>query len=438
MEKILERCFILFSKVQKTKMNNKLDKLKIAIIGSGISGLTCAYILDKKHKVSLYEKNNYFGGHTHTHTISENNRKLNIDTGFIVYNENTYPNFIKLLKKLNVESQKTSMGFSVKHSKKDFEYSGNSFSAIFAKKTNLLNFNFLNMIKNILSFNKHSVLDLETFDKNLSLRDYLRIKGHSQYFINNYIIPMAAAIWSTPPLKVLDMPALFFIRFFKNHGLLEVVNRPQWWVIKNGSKQYVKKIINNFKGKTFLNSEVLSVDRNNNKVFINLSNEIKEYDCVIFATHSNQTLSMINTPSKNEKDILSSIDYQKNVATLHTDSSILPKRKIAWSSWNYLINSNNDAVTLTYNMNILQSLNTKETYCVTINDNKNIDENKILKKMTYHHPLFNLKSVNAQSLKEKINGVNNTYFCGAYWANGFHEDGVNSALDVCSKFGMGL
>ena len=411
---------------------------KIAIIGSGISGLTCAHILDKKYNVSIYEKNDYFGGHTHTHTINEDNRKINVDSGFIVYNENTYPNFIKLLKILEVDSQKTSMGFSVKHSKKDFEYSGNSLNAIFAKKSNLLNFNFLNMIKNILSFNKHSVIDVKSLNQNLSLKDYLDMKGFSKYFINNYIVPMAAAIWSTPPLKVLDMPALFFIRFFKNHGLFEVLNRPQWWVIKNGSKQYVKKIIKNFKGKTFLNSKVLSVERKNNKVFITLDNEIKEYDYVIFATHSNQALSMINNPSKNEKDILGNIKYQKNIATLHTDASILPKRKIAWSSWNYLINSNNDEVTLTYNMNILQSLNTKETYCVTINDNQNIEENKILKKITYHHPLFNIESVNAQSLKEKINGVNNTYFCGAYWANGFHEDGVNSALDVCSKFGMGL
>ena len=419
-------------------MSIKSDKLKIAIIGSGISGLTCAHILDKKHNVTIYEKNDYFGGHTHTHTIYENNRKINVDSGFIVYNENTYPNFIKLLKNLEVDSQKTSMGFSVKHSKKDFEYSGNSLSAIFAKKSNLLNLNFLNMIKNILSFNKQSASDLESLSENFSLKDYLNTKGFSQYFINNYIIPMAAAIWSTPPLKVLDMPALFFIRFFKNHGLLEVVNRPQWWVIKNGSKQYVKKIIKNFKGKTFLNSKVLSVDRKENKVFITIDNEIKEYDCVIFATHSNQALSMINNPSKNEKDILGNIKYQKNIATLHTDASILPKRKIAWSSWNYLINSNNDAVTLTYNMNILQSLNTNKTYCVTINDNHNIDKNKILKEMTYHHPLFNLESVHAQSLKDKINGVNNTYFCGAYWANGFHEDGVNSALDVCSKFGLGL
>ena len=419
-------------------MSIKSDKLKIAIIGSGISGLTCAHILDKKHNVTIYEKNDYFGGHTHTHTINEDNTKINVDSGFIVYNENTYPNFIKLLKNLEVDSQKTSMGFSVKHSKKDFEYSGNSLSAIFAKKTNLLNLNFLSMIKNILSFNKQSASDLETLSENLSLKDYLNTKGFSQYFINNYIIPMAAAIWSTPPLKVLDMPALFFIRFFKNHGLLEVVNRPQWWVIKNGSKQYVKKIIKNFKGKTFLNSKVLSVDRKENKVFITIDNEIKEYDCVIFATHSNQALSMINNPSKNEKDILGNIKYQKNIATLHTDASILPKRKIAWSSWNYLINSNNDAVTLTYNMNILQSLNTNKTYCVTINDNQNIDKNKILKEMTYHHPLFNLESIHAQSLKDKINGVNNTYFCGAYWANGFHEDGVNSALDVCSKFGLGL
>ncbi len=419
-------------------MKKNINKLKIAIIGSGISGLTCAHILDKKHKVTIYEQNNYFGGHTHTHTISEKERKLNIDSGFIVYNENTYPNFIKLLKKINVEGQKTSMGFSVKHSKKDFEYSGNSFDSIFAKRTNLLNFNFLNMIKNILSFNKQSIIDLERFEENISLRDYLSIRRHSQYFIDNYIIPMAAAIWSTPPLKVLDMPALFFIRFFKNHGLLEVVNRPQWWVIKNGSKQYVKKIINSFRGEAFLNSRVLSVDRGDDTVFINLEAERREYDCVIFATHSNQTLSILNAPTEDEKNILSSIQYQKNIATLHTDSSILPKRKKAWSSWNYLINSNKDAVTLTYNMNILQNLNSSKTYCVTINDNNTIDKNKILKEMTYHHPLFNLKSLKAQSLKKSINGANNTYFCGAYWANGFHEDGVNSALDVCNKFGLGL
>ena len=206
---------------------------KIAIIGSGISGLTCAHILDKKYNVSIYEKNDYFGGHTHTHTINEDNRKINVDSGFIVYNENTYPNFIKLLKILEVDSQKTSMGFSVKHSKKDFEYSGNSLSAIFAKKSNLLNFNFLNMIKNILSFNKQSVIDVKSLNQNLSLKDYLDMKGFSKYFINNYIVPMAAAIWSTPPLKVLDMPAHFFIRFFKNHGLFEVLNRPQLWVIKN-------------------------------------------------------------------------------------------------------------------------------------------------------------------------------------------------------------
>tara|TARA_X000000368_G_scaffold85053_1_gene64427 strand:- start:1681 stop:2940 length:1260 start_codon:yes stop_codon:yes gene_type:complete len=419
-------------------MNNIDKNLKIAIIGSGISGLTSAYILNKKYDVSIYEKNDYLGGHTHTHKIAENSKTFNIDSGFIVYNENTYPNFIKLLDLLKVERQHSTMGFSVKKSYKDFEYSGNSIWSIFAKKSNLFNPYFLNMLTSVLRFNRTSINDLNNIDPSTSLIDYLKSKKFSNYFIKYYVVPMAAAIWSTSPKMILKMPALFFIKFFNNHGLLQIKNRPQWWVIKNGSKQYVKKIIEQFNGTIHLNTPVKKVIRNKNHVIIETKSKSEVFDAVIFATHSDQSLKLINDISNNEKNILSKIKYQKNTALIHTDTSVLPKRKHAWSSWNYLLNKDNNTVTLTYNMNILQSLNTSKTYCVTINDCDLINKDKIIKKIDYEHPLFTKDTIEAQYNKNLINGVNNTYFCGAYWGNGFHEDGVNSALDVCKKFGMEL
>ena len=417
---------------------NKNDKLNIAVIGSGISGLTTAHLLSRKHNITLFEKNDYIGGHTHTHSIEEEGTIYNVDSGFIVYNENTYPNFIKLLDSLNVKRQHSSMGFSVKSYNKDFEYSGNSLSAVFSKKSNLFNPYFLNMLRSIIRFNKNSVKDLETMNESTLLIDYLKSKNYSDYFINYYIIPMAASIWSTSPNFILEMPAIFFIRFFDNHGLLKITNRPQWWVIKNGSKQYVKKILDDFNGTIHLNTTINELKRESNKVYIKINNDTKIFDTVVLATHSDQSLSIIKDLSDNEKNVLGKIKYQKNTALIHTDTSILPKRKKAWSSWNYLLDKNDNKVILTYNMNILQSLKSKKTYCVTLNNTDMINENKIIKKITYHHPLFTKESVYAQSQKNLICGVNNTYFCGAYWGNGFHEDGVNSALDVCKKFGIDL
>ncbi|MBS29796.1 MAG: FAD-dependent oxidoreductase [Candidatus Marinimicrobia bacterium] len=417
---------------------NKNDKLNIAVIGSGISGLTTAHLLSRKHNITLFEKNDYIGGHTHTHSIKEEGTIYNVDSGFIVYNENTYPNFIKLLDSLNVKRQHSSMGFSVKSYNKDFEYSGNSLSTVFSKKSNLFNPYFLNMLRSIIRFNKNSVKDLETMNESTLLIDYLKSKNYSDYFINYYIIPMAASIWSTSPNFILEMPAIFFIRFFDNHGLLKITNRPQWWVIKNGSKQYVKKILDDFNGTIHLNTTINELKRESNKVYIKINNDTKIFDAVVLATHSDQSLSIIKDLSDNEKNVLGKIKYQKNIALIHTDTSILPKRKKAWSSWNYLLDKNDNKVILTYNMNILQSLKSKKTYCVTLNNTDMINENKIIKKITYHHPLFTKESVYAQSQKNLICGANNTYFCGAYWGNGFHEDGVNSALDVCKKFGIDL
>lgn len=419
-------------------MIDKNKRQNIAVIGSGISGLTSAYLLSKYHNVHLYEKNDYIGGHTHTHELIENSKKLNVDSGFIVYNENTYPNFIKLLDTLKVERQHTEMGFSVKSDISDFEYAGNSLKSFFAQKSNIFKPEFWKMTYDIIRFNKIANNDYEK-KINLSLKEYLNKHSFSKSFTKNYIVPMGAAIWSTSPKLMLDMPAYFFIRFFKNHGLLKIAGRPQWWVIKNGSNQYVKEIIKPFKKHIYLNSKIDSITRKDGKVYIKIKDKISEYDSVIISTHSNQALNMLSDPTADEQKILGNIKYQKNTALIHTDISILPKRKLAWSSWNYLINQDSDQlVTLTYNMNILQNLKSDKTYCVTINNTKKLNPNKIIKEIIYHHPLFTESSVKAQKQKAIICGSNSTYYTGAYWAYGFHEDGVNSALDVCNKFGIKL
>ena len=412
--------------------------MKIAIIGSGISGLTAAYLLNRKHDVTIFEANDYIGGHTHTHKVNIDGKKYSVDTGFIVYNERTYPNFIKLLDLLNVERQLSTMGFSVKSISKDYEYAGESLNSLFAKRSNIFRFGFLRMLYEMYHFGKKADSSGIGLDASVTLGDYLKKEKYSGEFINYFIIPMGAAIWSTPANKVLNMPAYFFIKFFYNHCMLEVINRPNWWVIKNGSSEYIKKMIRGFENKINLSTPVKTVARKNEGIEIQLAKkeETQKFDSVIFATHSDQALEMLENPTDTEKDILSSIPYQKNEVLLHTDSSVLPRRKLSWASWNYQLDSDPALpVVLTYNMNILQSINCKETLCVTLNDHNSVDETKILKKITYHHPLFNGKSIEAQKRKSEISGVNNTHYCGAYWRNGFHEDGVVSALDVCKDFG---
>ena len=415
--------------------------MNIAIIGSGISGLVSSLILSRKHNVSIFEKNSYIGGHVHTHKLNDGHKVFNVDSGFIVYNENTYPNFIKLMKLLNVETQNTSMGFSYTDDN-DFEYSGNSINSLFVKKTNFLNVKFYLFIYNILKFNKIALDDLDNLDIELKLIDYLKNNKISNNLIEKYIIPMGSAIWSTDPDSIKNMPAKFFIRFFKNHGLLDIRNRPQWKVIKNGSFQYVKKIYKELKkndAKIYLDHNVAEVRRGKNNVIIKIEgkNE-KHFDKVVFACHSNQALRLLKDSTLDEKNILGDIQYQKNIATIHTDTKILPKREKAWSSWNYLSTNKSNKVILTYNMNILQSLKSENVFCVTINDPGLIEQKKIIKIINYSHPLFSKSSLNAQSNKNLINGKNNTFFSGAYWGYGFHEDGVNSALDVCKHFSMGL
>ena len=415
--------------------------MKIAIIGSGISGLTASYLLNRSHDITLFEKNDYIGGHTHTHAIENDNKIWNVDSGFIVYNEKTYPNFIKLLDQLGVERQLTRMGFSVKSPNKNLEYAGHSLNGLFAQRSNILRPSFFRMLASMKRFNKEARKDLSSISKQTTLGQYLSQNNYPSEFIHNYIIPIGAAIWSTSPSNMLNIPALFFIRFFENHGFLQILDRPKWWVIKGGSNQYVKKITAGFAKKVRLATPVHTIVRKEKSVRIKFGpdNQEEQFDAVVLATHSDQALKLLQQPTEKEKSILSLLPYQRNDAVLHFDHSILPKRRLAWSSWNYFLDGNtNDPVALTYNMNILQSLNPSKTFCVTLNRLEMINKSKIIKNLSYEHPLFTINGVSAQKRKGEISGQNNTYYCGAYWRNGFHEDGVVSALDVCSQFGESL
>ena len=412
--------------------------MKLAVIGTGISGLVVAYLLRKRFELTVYESNGYAGGHTNTVRLNRSYGDYDIDTGFIVYNSRTYPNFLRLLNQLDVGWQKTKMGFSVRDEKADFEYSSESLAKFFAQKKNLLRGDAYRLVWDILRFNRQSGNLLRNNGDCTPLLDYLITERYSQVFINHFIIPMGAAIWSTNVKQMRSIPAHFFVRFFQNHGILNITDRIIWRVIKKGSFRYVKKIVNHLRGKIRLNTPVNSISRRRNAVQVVCSEGIATYDHVVIATHSDQALKLLNDASEEEQKILGAIPYQKNTAILHTDESIMPKKKQAWSSWNFSITPNSEEqVCISYNMNKLQSLKAEETFIVTLNSDM-INPKKIIKQFEYEHPLFTQDAVKAQKKHDLINGKNRTWFCGAYWRYGFHEDGVVSALRVCKHFGVGL
>lgn len=414
---------------------------KIAIIGSGISGLTAAYYLNRHYDICVYEADSRLGGHTATKKIHINGKNYFIDTGFIVFNDWTYPNFIKLLTELGVESQPTEMGFSVFSRDENFEYAGTNLGTLFAQKRNLFSISHWKMLLDIVRFNKEAVADLDAghLAPNESLGAYLQRKNYSHAFIDRYLIPMGSAIWSATQGAMLSFPLEFFIRFFKNHGLLNVVNRPQWRVIKGGSHAYITPLIKEFKDKIKLNSPVARVVRKETGITIISNGTAEDFDHVVFACHSDQALAILGDASDDEQTILSRISYQKNSVVMHTDTQLLPKRKSTWSSWNYLLQSDSrQAPILTYSMNILQGIESSTEFCVTLNAKNKINAQKILGEYEYSHPVFSQEAVQAQSAWPLINGVNHTSFCGAYWFNGFHEDGVNSALRVVKALGASV
>jgi predicted NAD/FAD-binding protein len=408
--------------------------MKIAIIGSGISGNTLAYYLNPHHQITLFESNDRIGGHSHTHHIDIFNQKVSVDTGFIVFNKKTYPNFLKLLHELKVPYENSAMSFSVKDSQKDFEYNGTSLNALFAQRKNFMNPRFYKMISEILRFNKSSIILLSS-DEEISLGHYLKREGYSDFFKKYYILPMGSAIWSSNIKTMMEFPAKFFIQFFNNHGMLNINDRPQWLTISGGSINYVNKMIEPFRKKIKLNQNIKYVERKKDHIAIHHKDRIEKFDWVFFACHSDEALKLIKSPSLHEKNILKAIPYTDNEVVLHYDDHFMPKRKLAWAAWNYHIDDNsNSPASLTYNMNILQNLKTEAPLLVTLNPMQKINKKKIIKTLSYAHPQYSLRSIEAQSKYHLISGANRTSFAGAYWGNGFHEDGVKSALDAIQQF----
>ncbi|NIB43059.1 FAD-dependent oxidoreductase [Pseudomaricurvus alkylphenolicus] len=413
--------------------------MKVAIIGAGISGLTCAYLLQDTAEITVFEAADEIGGHTATKRVNLYGQNYDIDTGFIVFNDWTYPNFIRLLDKLQVESQPTEMSFSVSCELSGLEYSGSNLNTLFAQRSNLLRPKFWNMLRDIIRFNREAVEDLDNgvIGPGTSLGQYLGEKGYGRAFAEKYLVPMGSAIWSASTDTMMNFPLQFFVRFFRNHGLLSVNNRPQWRVIKGGSKSYLKPLTQGFSNQIETGSVIERVERFPNSVELVFKNgDRQSFDQVVLACHSDQALALLCDPSAGERSVLGAMPYQRNEVVLHTDARHLPARRRAWASWNYRIREQNQqSAVLTYNMNILQGLEAAETFCVTLNDSEQIDPESILGKYNYSHPVFSLESVAASERWEEINGVNRTWFCGAYWANGFHEDGCSSGIRVAQKLG---
>ncbi|MCW8344955.1 FAD-dependent oxidoreductase [Vibrio sp. ZSDZ65] len=407
--------------------------MKIAIIGTGISGLTCGYHLHNDHDVTLFEANDYIGGHTATVDIDIDGEQHAVDTGFIVFNDRTYPNFIKMMEEIGVTSTPTQMSFSVKNQANGLEYNGHTVSTLFAQKKNWFSPTFYRFVFEILRFNKLAKEFAENdIASETTLGSFLNEHEFSDYFCTNYILPMGAAIWSSTLADMRAFPLGFFLRFFLNHGLLDVVNRPQWYVIDGGSRAYIEPLIRGFADKIQLNAPVTSVKRYDDAVEVIVNGESQWFDQVIFACHSDQALTMLEAPSNNELSILADMQYQSNEVVLHTDVRLLPDEKRAWASWNYALSEGceQQMPTLTYNMNVLQHIESSSTLCVSLNSANLVDSDKILRTFHYSHPVFTSKSIRAQNRREELFGDNETWFCGAYWYNGFHEDGVRSALDV--------
>jgi predicted NAD/FAD-binding protein len=406
--------------------------MKIAVIGSGISGLSSAYFLSKKYKVDLYEKDDHFGGHSFTYEIKEGDKIVPVDLGFIVFNEVTYPNLVNFFNELKVPYEKSDMSFSVSIKNSNVEYSGSGLGGIFANKLNFFNLKFLYMIREIISFYKIAPKLLESEIKEETLGSFLNKKKLSKYFIEYHLIPMVAAIWSMPFNKAKEMPLKFFLNFFTNHGLFKLKNRPEWFTVSNRSRAYVKKVTDKISGEIFKNYKVDKLIRSDDNIRLIIGNEYVDYDQVVLASHADQSLRILEKPTEQEKNILEKFNYVKNEAYLHTDERLMPHRKRAWSSWNSV--SDGEKTCITYWLNKLQNLDTSKDYFLTLNPIYKINENSIIKKVNFTHPYLNSKNTALQKDLRLIQGKKRTWFCGSYFGYGFHEDGLKSSIDLINNF----
>lgn len=411
--------------------------MKIAVIGTGISGMLTAHLLCRRHEVVVFEAGSYVGGHTHTIDVTHDGVTYPVDTGFIVFNEKTYPNFVRLMRQLGVSWKPSSMSFSVQCEQTGLEYSPSSLKSLFVQRINLFRPSFHRMLLEVFRFRRESRDLLHGGDDRVTLGGYLQQKGYSPAFVQHFIIPMGAAIWSADPERFDEFPARYFVRFFNNHGILNVRDQPQWLVIEGGSRSYVEPLTRPYRDTIRLKCPVVSITRSQGHVEVKTEGRSCEnFDQVVIAAHSDQALAMLSDPSRAECEVLGAIPYQENLAVLHGDSSLLPRHKAAWGSWNYHVPRKGlGRVSLTYDMNILQGLRSPVEFCVTLNPSRGIDPSKTVSRMIYHHPVYTPQGNLAQKRCEEINGVNRTFFCGAYWGYGFHKDGVNSALAVCRHFG---
>ena len=410
----------------------------IAIIGSGISGLSAAYFLADKYRIKLYEKNDYLGGHSNTVTVDYDDKKIPVDTGFIVFNHQTYPNLKSFLELLLVDCSNSNMSFAAKIDDGLIEYAGTNLATVFAQLKNLLNPQFWQMLRDIMRFNKkaENVLNLP-FNAEYTLANLLDDLGVKTYFRELYLLPMSGAIWSCPLEAMLSYPAQSFVRFFKNHGLLTVADQPQWYTVNGGSIEYVKKISAKIGDSISLNDSVLEVERRSDYLVVKSKKGEEKFDSVLFACHGDQVLKLLKNPTTQEQEVFSKFTYQENVAVLHRDQSLMPRAKRAWASWVYANNrQKSNGISVTYWMNNLQNIDHKFPLFVTLNPNQEIDSNKIFARFVYEHPVFDSAAVVAQERIPEIQGADRIYFCGAYQKYGFHEDGISSALSAINKMGV--
>ena len=406
--------------------------MKIAVVGSGISGLSAAYYLSKKHHVDLFEKEDHFGGHSHTIDIILNEKKISVDIGFIVFNHKTYPNLIEFFKENEVQIEKSDMSFAVSVNDTKFEYCGRGLKGIFANKSNLFDLSFLKMFFDILKFYKNCD-KISEYEEQVTLGEYLTKNKLSKTFVDYHLIPMVSAIWSMPPYEASKMPLKFFLKFFQNHGLFKLKDRPQWYTVTNRSRSYVNKVLSKISGEYYKNYAVNKIKRRDSGIdlYYGDKSEYFSYDKVVLACHADQSLSLLDDPSNDEKQLLSNFSYKENIAVIHTDQNIMPTNKNVWSSWNSSIDKNNlENNSITYWLNLLQNLKFDQNIFLTLNPYLNIDENKILKKVKFTHPYFDQNALDNQINLKNLQNKRNTLFCGSYFGYGFHEDGIKSSIEM--------
>ncbi|MCO4794858.1 MAG: FAD-dependent oxidoreductase [Bacteriovoracaceae bacterium] len=405
---------------------------KLAIIGTGIAGMSAAYFLRDEFEVTLFEKNNYVGGHTNTIEVHDGEKTCPMDTGFMVFNEETYPNLLKLFAELKVPYKDTDMSFSVRNDEIDLEYNGSSLNGLFAQRKNIFNFKFIKMIREILKFNGDAPNVLNNPDyADMTIRDYIKKLGLSDYFFKNFLVAMSSAVWSTPIEKMGEFPAKSLIRFFQNHGFVGVDTQLQWKTVIGGSREYRNRIVSKLGDRFHISCPVTAITQFSDKVEVTTSNEVHTFDKVIVCTHADEALALLKTPSALQKEVLSKFSYQKNEAVVHTDASVMPELKSNWSSWNFMMKEQ-QAYTVYY-MNRLQGVSEKKDFFVNINGENFVDENKVIQKITYHHPVFTLESSNAQTKIDQLNSNTNLHFSGSYYRYGFHEDALLSSVELCKS-----